>query len=580
VRRWVSSAGRSAAAPLTYLVLAVLAHLQAFLDLSTRTPCSCRDHPQTDWFLAWTPHAVLAGDAPWTTTHLGLPDGVNLMWNTLMPLPGLLMAPVTLTAGPLATHTLLAVLAFGGSASSMWWVSRRWARWWFARFTAGLLYGFSPYLVAQGTGHLNLELVMLPPVVLLLADEILVRQRRRPWLAGGVLGLVTLAQLLTTEELLASTFVVAVGGVIVLAVLQRKRLDRRRLRHAVIGLSTAAVVLSAGAAWPLSVQFFGAGRVTAPVQDASPYAADVLGTVVPTVHQLLGTSWTSGWGVNDSENGSYLGLPLVVVLLLLAWRYRALAVVRFTAGLGLVAWVLSLGERLHVAGHAYDVPLPFLAVSVVPVLHNLSATRLSLYVVLAASVLLAVGLDRLRAEGWFGRHRRLAVVAAGVCLVPLLPSLPYRYVDAHTPSYFTSSAVDRIPDGAVAFTYPVPRFPNSAPMDWQALAHFRYRSLGGYVITPRANGKGTFKGDVSVWELVVGQAADGKPLDAPPQVQRRMLAEMTQLHVRAILVADRPGAAAVIQLVAQMLERPADETVGGVTAWYLTSGPAAGPLAG
>jgi hypothetical protein len=580
VRRWVTSAGRSAAAPLTYLVLAVLAHLPAFLDLARRTPCSCRDHPQTDWFLAWTPHALLAGQAPWTTTHLALPDGVNLMWNTLMPLPGLLMAPITLTAGPLATHTVLAVIAFAGSASSMWWVARRWARWWFARFTAGLLYGFSPYLVAQGTGHLNLELVMLPPVVLLLGDEILVRQRRRSWLAGGLLGLVTLAQLLTAEEVLASSFVVAAAGVVVLAVQQRRRLDRRRFRHSAIGLGTAATVLAAGAAWPLSVQFFGAGRVTAPVQDASPYAADVLGTIVPTVHQLLGTTWTSGWGVNDSENGSYLGLPLVLVLLLFAWRYRTLAFVRFTAGLGTVAWLLSLGERLHVAGHAYDVPMPFLAVSAVPVLHNLSATRLSLYVVLAAALLLAVGLDRAHAEGWFGRHHRLAVLAAGLCALPLLPSLPYKYVDARTPSYFTSDAVKRIPDGGVAFTYPVPRFPNSAPMDWQALSGFRYRSLGGYVITPRPDGKGTFKGGVSVWELVVGQAADGKPLDAPPQVQRRMLAEMTQWHVRAVLVADRPGADAVEQLVEQVLGRPADERVGGVAAWYLTSGPAAGPLAG
>jgi hypothetical protein len=580
VRRWVSSAGRSAAAPLTYLVLAVLAHLPAFGDLAGRTPCTCRDHPQTDWYLAWTPHAVFSGDAPWTTTHLSLPEGVNLMWNTLMPLPGLLMAPITMTAGPLATHTLLAVAAFSGSASAMWWVSRRWAPWWFARFAAGLLYGFSPYLVAQGTGHLNLELVMLPPVVLLLADQILVRQRRRAWVAGALLGLVALAQFFTTEEVLASTFVVAVAGVAVLLVQQRRHVDRARLRHSVIGLGTAALVLTAGAAWPLSVQFFGAGRVTAPVQDASPYAADVLGSLVPTVHQLIGTSWTSGWGVNDSENGSYLGAPLVVVLLLLAWRYRGIPFVRFVVGLGVVAWVLSLGERLHVAGHAYDVPLPFLAVSAVPVLHNLSATRLSLYVVLAASLLLALGLDRLRAEGWFGRHRRVAVVAAGMCVLPLLPSLPYRYVDANTPSYFTSGAVNRIPDGGVAFTYPVPRFPNSAPMDWQALSRFRYRSLGGYVITPRADGKGTFKGGVTVWELVVGQAADGRPLEAPPQVQRRMLAEMTQLKVRAVLVADRPGAVAVAALVQQMLGRPPDEQVGGVTAWYLTSGPASGPLAG
>ena len=143
------------------------------------------------------------------------------MWNTLLPLPGVLAAPVTLTAGPLAAHTLLAVLAFAGSATSMWWVAGRFATWPWARFAAGLLYGFSPYLVAQGTGHLNLSLVLLPPVVLLLAHELLVRQRRRAVVAGALLGLVAFAQLLTTEEVLASTFVVAVAGTAVLALQHR-----------------------------------------------------------------------------------------------------------------------------------------------------------------------------------------------------------------------------------------------------------------------------------------------------------------------------------------------------------------------
>jgi hypothetical protein len=576
----VNQTVRRAGAPLVYLLLAVLAHLPAFSDLAGRTPCACRDHPQTDWFLAWTPHALLSGHAPWSTTHLAIPDGVNLMWNTLMPLPGLLMAPVTLTAGPLAAHTLLAVAAFAGSATSMWWVVRRWAPWPPARFAAGLLYGFSPYLVAQGTGHVNLELVMLPPLVLLLADDVLVRQRRRPWVGGAMLGLVALAQLLTTEEVLASTFVIAVCGVVVLALQHRGALTRARVRASAVGLGVAALVLTVGAAWPLSVQFFGDNRVTAPVQDASPYAADLLGTVVPTVHQVLGHSWTSGWGGNDSENGSYLGLPLLEALLLLAWRYRRIPVVRFAAVLGLVAWVLSLGERLHVAGTEYGVPMPFTLVSQVPVLHNLAAVRLSLYVVLCSAVVLAVGLDRLHGEGWFRRHRRAAGVMAVTCALPLLPALPYRYVDAQTPSYFTSSAVQRIPEDAVVFTYPVPRFPDSAPMDWQAQAGFRYRSLGGYVITPRADGKGTFKGDVSVWELVVSQAARGTPLNVPAQVQRRLLQEMTDLQVRAVLVADRPGAPAVERVVEVLLGRPADERRGGIAAWYVATGPAAGPRAG
>ena len=214
----------------------------------------------------------------------------------------------------MATHTLLSVLAFAGSATSMWWVVRRWAPWGPARFAAGLLYGFSPYLVAQGAGHLNLELVMVPPLVLLLADDVLVRQGRRAWVSGVLLGLVALAQLLIAEEILASTFVVACAGVVVLLAQQWRRIDLRRLRHATAGLTVAAALLTAAAAWPLWVQFFGAGRVTAPVQDASRYAADVLGLIVPATHQLLGITETASWGVNDTENGSYLGLPLVMAL--------------------------------------------------------------------------------------------------------------------------------------------------------------------------------------------------------------------------------------------------------------------------
>jgi hypothetical protein len=560
-----------------YLWLAVLLHAPAFTGLGTKTLCSCGDQPQTDWFLAWTPHAVLSGRTPWTTDYLSVPDGVNLMWNTLLPLPGMLFAPITLLVSPMASHTLLSVIAFAGSATSMWWVVRRWATWGPARFTAGLLYGFSPYLVAQGAGHLNLELVLLPPVVLALADDILVRQRRRAWVSGLLLGLVALAQLLTAEEILASTFVVACVGVAVVAVQHRAQLNRPRLRHATIGLATAAALLTVATAWPLYVQFFGPGRVTAPVQDASPYAADVLGLIVPATHQLLGLSETSRWGVNDSENGSYLGLPLVMALLLLAWRYRSIAVVRFAAALGAVTWVLSLGERLHFAGHQYDVPLPFDLISQLPVLHNLAAVRLSLYVAMCAALVVAVGLDRLHAENWLGRHRLPAAVLVATCVLPVVPTGWYDYVDADTPAYFTSAAVNRIPDGALAYTFPVPRYPGSAPMAWQAQSGFRYRSLGGYVISRGSTGGGTFAGNVTVWERVVNQAAKASSLDVAPQVQRRLLQEMTQLRVRAVLVADGSGAAQVNQLVETLLGRPADEHTGGVSAWYLASGPAAGP---
>jgi len=48
------------------------------------------------------------------------------MWNTSLLLPGVLLAPVTLLAGPQVTLTLVLTLGFAGSAASLFAVLRRW----------------------------------------------------------------------------------------------------------------------------------------------------------------------------------------------------------------------------------------------------------------------------------------------------------------------------------------------------------------------------------------------------------------------------------------------------------------------
>jgi hypothetical protein len=487
------------------------------------------------------------------------------MWNTSLPLPALLAWPVTATAGVLASHTLLAVLAFAGSATSMWWVAGRFAQWPWARFAAGLLYGFSPYLVAQGTGHLNLSLVALPPLVLLLAHELLVRQRRRAAVAGLLLGLVAFAQMMTTLEVLASTFVVAVAGTVVL-VLQHRSAVRERFRHAAVGLGTAAGVLTVLAAWPLSVLFTGPRAVLEPVQDRSPYAADLLGTVVPTI--------TRCWARRDAHGGRQRQrerlLPraaAVAVLALLAWRFRGVAVVRFAASWasshGCSRWASGCTSRAARPG----VPLPYALVAQLPVLHNMAAVRFSLYVVLCAALVLAVGLDpAATAEGVL--RPALAVRSPFCACCRWCRTGPYEHERARIPAYFTGDAVERVPEDALALTFPVPRFPDSAPMLWQVAAGYRYRSVGGYVITPEEDGSGTFRGGVTAWERVVGQAPSGRLGEVAPQVRAALLLEMEQLGAQAVLVADRPGADAVVRVVTGVLGRGPDEATGGVTAWY------------
>ena len=52
------------------------------------------------WSLRWTPFAIGRQISPLFSDYLDPPDGVNLMWNTWVPLPGLLVSPLTLASGP------------------------------------------------------------------------------------------------------------------------------------------------------------------------------------------------------------------------------------------------------------------------------------------------------------------------------------------------------------------------------------------------------------------------------------------------------------------------------------------------
>ena len=80
------------------------------------------------WFLRWTPAALGHGLNPLFTDYLNVPNGVNVMWNTSLLLPGLVLAPITVTLGPVLTFNLLGTLALALSAWCATLAFRRYVR--------------------------------------------------------------------------------------------------------------------------------------------------------------------------------------------------------------------------------------------------------------------------------------------------------------------------------------------------------------------------------------------------------------------------------------------------------------------
>src|ERR1700739_1848436 len=172
---------------------------------------------QATWSLRYTATAIEHFRLPpLSTTAMIAPHSVNLMWNTSLLLPGIVITPVTALFNAQIGLTSLLVIGFAGSAASMYYVRRRWQVSQLAAFLGGALYGFSPALVDSGIGHYSLVLAILPPLII---DRVLrlVTRQGAPWRNGIWLGLLVAAQLFVSEEALVDTVIATVILLVVLA---------------------------------------------------------------------------------------------------------------------------------------------------------------------------------------------------------------------------------------------------------------------------------------------------------------------------------------------------------------------------
>jgi hypothetical protein len=605
-------------AALAYFGLSVIPYWNFWMAGGTRIAGKGGDVADEAWFLGWVPYALMHAHNPLVTNWGNFPSGVNGAANTSVPLLGLLGTPVTLAFGAFATAALLFTIAFPLSALSAYLLFRHWVRWRPAAFAGGLLYGFSPYLVAQGLGHLNLMFVPLPPLIFLVLCRIAELGPgpgpgpglgpRRPWVWGAVLALLCVAQFFISIEVLASTAIVGATGLLAAAACWPAAVrDRwRPLARAIgVGVGVSALLL----AYPLWLLVAGPERIAGPVQETSLYRGNLLAPVIPDSSMYFRVArfvpLADTFSGNTSENGLYLGIPLLLILIAGAITLRRRPVMKIAVMAVIVAFVLALGSRLTVGRYVWTaVPLPGAVLARIPLLDNTIAVRYSLYVMLGAALTLALTLEVLRGRGaspevlrgrgaspevlrgrgaspevlrryphllsggrrpTLAHQPALAAVACGalacLTLVPLVPAWPYTARVTQVPRYFSSAAVTAIPGGSVAVTYPFPTSADATPMLWQIAASMRFKSPGGRFILPASA--------PTPVERAFTELASGGRLAMTQGLRCVLRTELRSWHVRAVLV-QRSGQhpALVMPFFEWLLGRPPDTRSGGISAWY------------
>src|SRR3984893_11267588 len=401
-----------------YIFAGLVATWPRVTYLAGRLPASS-DSASYAWGFWWVAHQVTHLGNPWVTHYLAAPVGVQLGFDTLMPLVGLLMTPVTLTLGPSVALNLLVVVVPGLLCYTMYRVARLWLPSQAGAIAAGALFGLSTMITQQDWYHLN---IAIGELFLPMALEAAERLRRRPDTRRAIiLGLILGGVMLVNQE--SAILALILSGLALLPWLARRPSAERLKPAALASLAAAAIaspqlivmaqqVLAGGASarpgalahWDVT---YGAGLTT--LFAPSPRVASAGLTSVAALYH---------YGHPDEAVPTF-GVVLTALAVLggvLSWRRTS---TRLLALLWAAAAALALGPRLIIGNRTY-IPLehmwhgtrvsevmPYTWLIQIPGLAGFrEADRFALLAIVPAALLAGRGL------GWLLTHARPVAVVA------------------------------------------------------------------------------------------------------------------------------------------------------------------------
>ncbi len=515
-----------------FLLLAVWVTGRLWMAPDTRLLAdNVNDQPLLEWMLANGAHAVTQLSDPFYTHQVNAPEGANLMANSSVILPAVILSPVTLLFGPAVSFLVLAVAALAGTATGWYLVFRRHLVGSAAAAALGAgLIGFSPGMISLSNAHLHLTSQFFVPFIVLCAlpgstphvgADRPTSMRRNGILRGVLLGVLLAAQCLTgTEILLFTVLGVAVFGT--LRAVLSPRDARRELPAFLVRTGTAALVSLVLLAYPLWMLLAGPGSYHGTPWHISRFGTDVVSWVWFGTFAVFGGPAQAGrvYAGNATEQTSFLGPGLVVLLVALVWWLRRSRLVLALAGTGLLFAVLSFGTGIVYLHRDTGLPGPWRLLAGLPLIEQAMPDRLALVSITAAGAVLALGTDHALRQRL---PRPVCLAALAAALVPILPTqLPVLHRDP-VPQFFTSGQWQRhVRPGHVLLPVPQRWKADRIGVRWSAGTLAGLPVAGGPVMVPDAHGRGEWARPRSrLATTMAGISATGHIPAVTPQARAR-----------------------------------------------------------
>jgi hypothetical protein len=340
--------------------------------------------------------------------------------------------------------------------------------------------------------------------------------------AAGLAGLVTAQVLLGEEVLFLTALVVLIFSITYAAC--RPEWTRQVAARFLGGLLLATGVAAIGLAYPLWVQFWGAQHTPNAPFAPQFFYADLASFALFSPLSIAGTPASGMLATSSAEYNTYLGLPLILVVLGCAvWRWHS-PVMKAATVTGVVMAYLSLGPFVTYNGVRTGWPSLYSRIADVPVISGALPTRYALALIPLIGLVLAYAVDAARQlDGVVRVFVPTLVIAA---LLPTVPAPLATTSRAPVPEFISSGAWRQCaPDGGVIVPVPLPTPHNPDLMRWPATANAAFAIPEGFFIAPYAPGGrssiGIYPRPTSLFLAQVAKTGIIPPIDDGTRAQAR-----------------------------------------------------------
>ncbi len=462
------------------------------------------DQVQQVWFLAWPAHAITHLQNPFFTTAMNHPAGINMVTNTTMLALGVVFAPLTWLAGPLATYVVLLQLGFALTALSAAICARRLGATWLGAWVAGAVFGYCAHRLIEGLVHPFMSFAVLTPWIFYVAIRFAQGQMNSRRFAGILAALMIGEFLISVERF--SLDVMALVVVVLGDLLAHRRELTLRIRSLLRGYVPAIAIALVVLAVPLWYFVAGPQSISGvPHQKVSWWTVSFTTLFQPGAYAWfapLGRSVTQLRVLEGPwDNANYLGVPLVALALVGAWRSRRAAIGRGASAMAVIFGVLSFGRTVSIPLVHINIPSPYRLIAHVPGLKDGLPERYMDITVLAMAWLVVEALRPREVPSENRTRERAAKVAivalALLSVVTLIPRTTVPAADTAATAWLSSAqARAQLPENSIVLSYPYPYVIfNTALLD-QADSGLWYQLIGGQAIVPRPDGS-----NEGVWPL-------------------------------------------------------------------------------